>query len=132
MGKFKKVQKPDCVEYQKTFGLEMTELKTPKQFFEETLQVRFKPEKAKDIDVTAQVWITGTDGGEWTVTIKNQKLHVTEGNNPSPTLTLKIDQQDFMDLVNGKLSTEKAFFTGKIRFKGNIATALKLKDAGFL
>jgi putative sterol carrier protein len=110
----------------------MMELKTPKQFFEETLQVRFKPEKAKDIDVAAQVWITGTGGGEWTVTVKNQKLFVTEGTNPSPTLTLKMDQQDFMDLVNGKLSVEKAFFTGKIHFKGSIATALKLRDAGFL
>jgi putative sterol carrier protein len=37
-----------------------------------------------------------------------------------------------MDMVNEKLSAEKAFFTGKIQFKGNIAVALKLKDAGFL
>jgi len=39
---------------------------------------------------------------------------------------------DFVDLVNDKLSSQKAFFTGKIKFKGDIAVALKLKDAGFL
>jgi len=39
---------------------------------------------------------------------------------------------DFLDMVNGKLSAEKAFFTGKVQFKGNIAVALKLREAGFL
>ena len=43
-----------------------------------------------------------------------------------------MNYDDFLDLVNDKLSAEKAFFTGKIQFKGNIAVALKLRDAGFL
>ena len=110
----------------------MTEAKTPREFFDKTLQDRFKPEKAKDIDVVAQVKITGPEGGEWTVTIKDQKIHVAEGVDKSATLDLKMTQQDFMDLVNDKLSAEKAFFTGKIHFKGNITVALKLRDAGFL
>ncbi len=113
-------------------GLKMTEAKTPKEFFEKNLQERFNPEKAKDIDIVTQAKITGPDGGDWTVTIKCQKLQVTEGVNPAATLTLQINQQDFMDIVNDKLSAEKAFFTGRIHFKGNIALALKLKDAGFL
>jgi len=37
-----------------------------------------------------------------------------------------------MDLINGKISAEKAFITGKIEFKGNIGLALRLKEAGFL
>jgi len=41
-------------------------------------------------------------------------------------------EQDFLDLVNGKMGAEKAFFSGKVQFKGNIALALKLKEAGFL
>ena len=108
------------------------EVKTPKEFFEKALPARFQPDKAEGIDITAQVNITGPIGSNWTVTIKDQKLQVTEGTNPASTLTLKILDSDFMDLVNGKLSAEKAFFTGRIQFKGNIAVALKLKDAGFL
>jgi putative sterol carrier protein len=115
-----------------TAGLQMTEAKTPKEFFEKTLQERFKPEKAMDIDVVAQVKITGSDGGEWIVIIKCQKLQVTEGVDPSATLDLQMNQQDFMDIINDKLSVEKAFFTGRIHFKGNIVMALKMKDAGFL
>jgi putative sterol carrier protein len=48
------------------------------------------------------------------------------------TLTLKMNENDFMDMVNGKLSAEKAFFTGKVHFRGDIGVALKLRDAGFL
>jgi putative sterol carrier protein len=107
-------------------------VKTPKEFFEEVLPSRFKPDKAAGIDVTVQVKITGSNGGDWVVTIKNQKLKAEEGTHPSPTLTLEIAETDYMDLVNGEMSGEKAFLTGKLRFKGNIALALKLRETGFL
>jgi putative sterol carrier protein len=108
------------------------EATTPKQFFEKTLPQRFRPEKATGIDVIVQATITGANGGDWTATIKNQKLDNKEGIHPSPSLALKMAEKDFLDLVNGKIGAEKAFFTGKVQFKGNIALALKLKEAGFL
>ena len=110
----------------------MTEVKTPKDFFDEVLPSRFKPEKALGINVTAQINITGPNGGDWIVTIKNQKLEVKEETHPSPTLELKMAETDYMDLINGKMSGEKAFITGKLQFKGNIGLALKLKETGFL
>jgi putative sterol carrier protein len=110
----------------------VTEVKTPKDFFDEVLPSRFKPEKALGINVTAQINITGPNGGDWIVTIKNQKLEVKEGTHPSPTLELKMAETDYMDLINGKMSGEKAFITGKLQFKGNIGLALKLKETGFL
>jgi putative sterol carrier protein len=107
-------------------------VKTPSEFFKKALPARFKPERAKGIDVVAQVKIDGSNGGEWTVTIRDQKMEVTEGTHQSPTLAIAMAETDFLDLVNGELSAEKAFFTGKIKFKGNITVALKLRDAGFL
>jgi putative sterol carrier protein len=108
------------------------ETNTPKDFFEKTLPARFKPEKAAGIDVVAQLNVTGVEGGNWTVIIKDQKLQVTEGTYEKPTVTLKMNENDFMELVNGKISAEKAFFTGRVHFKGDIGVALKLRDAGFL
>ncbi len=110
----------------------MTDAKTPKDFFERVLPSRFKPEKAEGIDVTVQISITGPNGGEWVVTIKNQKLKTKEGTHPSPTLELKMAEADYMDLMNGKISPEKAFMTGKLKFKGNIGLALRLRQTGFL
>jgi putative sterol carrier protein len=108
------------------------ETNTPQDFFEKTLPSRFKAEKAGGIDVVTQVNVTGVEGGCWTVVIKDQKLKVTEGTHAKPTLTLKMNENDFLELVNGKLSAEKAFFTGRVHFRGDIGVALKLRDAGFL
>jgi putative sterol carrier protein len=108
------------------------EARTPQEFFNTILPARFNPEKAAGVNVVAQINVSGPEGGSWTVTVKDQKITVTEGVDPSAGLTLKMSLTDFLDLVNEKLSAEKAFFTGKVQFKGNIAVALKLKDAGFL
>jgi putative sterol carrier protein len=110
----------------------VTEAKTPKEFFEKVLPERFKPDKALGIDVTVQINITGPNSGDWVITIKNQKLEVKEGTHPSPTLELKMAETDYMNLVNSKMSGEKAFITGKLKFKGNIGLALRLKETGFL
>jgi putative sterol carrier protein len=116
----------------KNYRLKMMETNTPIEFFEKALPARFKPEKASGIDVVAQINVTGPEGGNWIVSIKDLKLQVSEGIHPSPTVTLKMNENDFLDMVNGKLSAEKAFFTGRVQFKGNIGVALKLRDAGFL
>ena len=108
------------------------EAKTPKEFLEKILPTRFNPNKAAGIDVVAQLNLTGTDGGNWVVTIKDQKLQVKEGIAPSPTLILKVAKNDFMDIVNGKLGAESAFFSGKIHFEGSLSLVLKLRDAGIL
>jgi putative sterol carrier protein len=105
---------------------------TPQEFFNTVLPTQFKPEKAVGVNVVAQINVSGPEGGSWTVAVKDQKMTITEGVTPSADLTLKMNPTDFMDLVNEKLSAEKAFFTGKVQFKGNIAVALKLRDAGFL
>ena len=105
---------------------------TPQEFFEKILPSRFKPEKAQGVDVVAQLNISGPEGGSWIVTVKDQKMQIEEGTAEEPNLKLKMSLDDFMDMVNGKLSAEKAFFTGRVQFKGNIAVALKLRDAGFL
>jgi putative sterol carrier protein len=106
--------------------------KTPKEFFEKEAPAKAKPEKLKDINAITQINLSGPLGGSWTVIIKDQKLQITEGIHAAPTLTLKMQDKDFMDIVNGKISAEKAFFTGRVQFNGNISVALKLKDAGFL
>jgi putative sterol carrier protein len=108
----------------------MVEVKTPKDFFEKILPQRFKPDKAKGVDVIVNIDISGNNGGKWIVTIRDQTLKVEEGFHSSPSLSLIISEKDYLDIVNSKLSGEKAFFTGKLKLKGNISQALRLKDAG--
>jgi putative sterol carrier protein len=109
------------------------EAKSPEEFFQKQLPARFKPDKAAGIDAVVQISLSGGQKEQnWVVTIKNQKLQVSEGTNSSASLALRVAESDFISMINGKLSAEKAFFTGRIRFQGNIGLALKLRDAGLL
>jgi putative sterol carrier protein len=108
------------------------ETNTAQKFFETTLSNRFKPEKAKGIQIIVQVNLTGNNPSDWIITIKDQKIQAIQGAVEDATLTFKTSENVFLDLVNGKMSIENAFFSGKINFKGDITTALKLKETGFL
>lgn len=108
------------------------EAKTPKEILEKELPCRFKPDKAKGIDTVIQMDINGPHGGKWTVTIRDQRIEVKERPHPQPKLSIEMAESDFLDLVNGKLNGAAAFFSGKLKLKGDVAVALKLRDAGFL
>lgn len=108
------------------------EVKTPKEFFENVLPTKFNPDKAKGFEAIAQVNITGTNGGHWIISIKNQKIETKEGVAQSPALTFQMMDADLVELVNGRLNAVNAFMTGKLQFNGSIATGLKLLDMGFI
>ncbi|PKK86485.1 MAG: sterol-binding protein [Thermoplasmata archaeon HGW-Thermoplasmata-1] len=108
----------------------MGEIASPKEFFESVMPSRFDAEKAAGIDCIIQMSITGPNGGEWQINVKDQKMNVSAGVNPSPTITVTMSDEDFLKMVNGTLGTMAAFFTGKLKFKGDMATALKLQKIG--
>jgi putative sterol carrier protein len=108
------------------------ELKTPREFFEKALPTRFDPSKASDLEIVVQMNITGSNGGDWTITIRDQKIEVKEGVHPSPDITVRMADTDCVDLVNGRLSGVEAFMTGKLEFKGSMAIGMKLIDMGIM
>lgn len=108
------------------------EVKTPKEFFEKVMPQKFEASKAAGIDTVVQMNITGDNGGDWHIIIKNQKMEIKQGVHSSPAITVKMKDTDYVDMVNGKLSGERAFMTGKLKFKGDMATAMKIRDIGIL
>jgi putative sterol carrier protein len=108
------------------------EVKTPREFFETVLPTKFNPEKAKGFDAIAQVDLTGPNGGNWIITVKEQKMTTQEGTTPKPDITLKMADSDFVALVNGSLNPVNAFMTGKLGFNGSMSKGLKMLDMGFM
>ncbi|GAP14953.1 putative sterol carrier protein [Longilinea arvoryzae] len=87
----------------------------------------FIPEKASGIDAITHFALSGEKGGDWTVTIQDQKISVVAGLPPeSPTLTLHADAQDILDIFSGKLDITRAYMQGKLRVTGNFGLAYKL------
>lgn len=107
-------------------------VRTPREFFERVMPDKFDPNRAAGIDCVVQMSISGDNGGDWIITIRNQEIEIKEGVHTSPTITVKMKDDDYVDMVNGKLSGERAFITGKLKFKGNIASGLKLRGLGIL
>ena len=108
------------------------EIKTPKEFFESVLPAKFDGSKAAGFDAVIQMNITGPNGGDWIVTIKDQKVDVKQGVHPSPSISIRMTDTDYVDMINGRLSGERAFMTGKLKFKGSMAIGMKLRDIGFI
>lgn len=108
------------------------EVATPKEFIEKILPGKFDGEKAAGLAAVVQFKISGDDGGEWHIKIQDGKLEVNEGTTDSPDITLIMKAPDYVSLVNGKLSGQKAFMTGKLKFKGDMALGMKLQALGLI
>lgn len=92
------------------------------------LQESIDPEKVKGINATYQWDITGGGGGKWYVTLDDDSVEVTEGEAEDPSITLTVEAQDWLDIINGKLNGQMAFMTGKLKIQGDMTLAMKLQS----
>jgi putative sterol carrier protein len=105
---------------------------SPKEFMETVLPGKLSPEKLAGLDLTLQFSITGEKGGEWVLIIKDNKAEIKAGTVENPKITLKMKDEDYLKLVNGELSGQKAFMSGKLKFKGDMNTGIKLQKLGII
>jgi putative sterol carrier protein len=87
----------------------------------EAMPETFRPERAGRANCVVQFHITGKDGGDWYVTIKDRKCTVSEGIADSANATLRMDARDYVDLATGKLGSMKAFMSGTVKASGDVS-----------
>jgi NAD(P)-dependent dehydrogenase (short-subunit alcohol dehydrogenase family)/acyl dehydratase/putative sterol carrier protein len=80
----------------------------------------FQADKAAGVDIVFQFDISGGGGGSWYVTVKDGTCEAAEGAHPSPTTTIKMADDDFVNLITGKLNAMSAFTGGKLRIEGDL------------
>jgi putative sterol carrier protein len=86
----------------------------------------FIPESAVGVDAVIQYHLTGEEGGDWVVTIRDQKCVVEPGVSESPTMTLTAEAQDYKSVILGRLDPMAAFMQQKVKLNGNLNMALGL------
>ena len=86
----------------------------------------FKPEAAEGVDAVIQYHLTGDEGGDWIVTIRDGKCTVAEGQAENPKMTMTADAQDFKDVLTGKVNGMNYFMQGKLKLAGDLNLAMKL------
>jgi putative sterol carrier protein len=87
----------------------------------------FKSDKAAGMKAVYQWDITGEGGGKWYAEIADQKIKVSEGQHASPNITITVSAADWLAILNGKLDGQMAFMSGKLKVKGDMSLAMKLK-----
>ena len=80
----------------------------------------FQADKAAGVNVIFQYRITGPKGGDWYTTIKDNVCQVFQGPCDSPTTTIKMMDDDFLALMEGKLKAMVAYTSGKLKIEGDI------------
>jgi putative sterol carrier protein len=80
----------------------------------------FQPAAAAGVDVVFQFHITGPDGGDWQVAVKDGQCTVAAGVHSSPTTTLTMSDTDFVDYVGGRLPAMQAYTTGRLKITGDL------------
>jgi putative sterol carrier protein len=114
-------------------GTPSVKIQKPEEWFDKILpeKVAKNPEKAGGFAGTFSFNIQGDSGGEWAVTIENGGCTVKKGMDPQSAFTITIKDENFVKLMNGELNGQMAFMTGKLKFKGNMGTAVKLQGLLF-
>ncbi len=77
------------------------------------------------VDASYVVDIAGS--GTWTVKIDDGKVEVTEGDGGGDC-TVSASEETFQRILDGRQNPLTAYMTGKLKVKGDINAALKLKD----
>jgi putative sterol carrier protein len=86
----------------------------------------FMPDKAVGVNAVIQYILTGDEGGDWIVTIKDGVCSVEPGKAEAPKMTLTADANDFRDVLLGKVNGMQYFMQGKLKLAGDLNLAMKL------
>lgn len=105
----------------------MAEVTSVKEIFE-NMEEGFNAEKAEGVDAVFQFVLTGDNGANYWIRVKDQKVDVHEGTAENPSITITASADDYMAVVNGKLNAMVGFMQGKIKVKGDMGLALKLQS----
>ena len=88
----------------------------------------FVPQKAKGVNITAQLNLKEEEIDVWTLTVADQHCEVKHQRADRPNVTLTTTSTDLLAILSGKMNVTRAYMTGKIKLEGKITQALRLID----
>jgi putative sterol carrier protein len=96
-----------------------------KETFEKMPTV-FDATKAQGVNSVVQYIIEGPEGGNWSIEIKDGNCRIEEGTHDSPKVTITMNAETWLALVNQEISGMQAFMGGKLKATGDIMLAQKI------
>ena len=100
---------------------------TVREFFQR-LPSKLDSDAAEDVDAVYQFDLSGAQGGQYVLTVRDGVCQVTEGTHDDPHVTLSMAGEDCIKVLNGQLSGPTAAMSGRLKITGDIGLALQLKS----
>ncbi|MFO7986998.1 MAG: SCP2 sterol-binding domain-containing protein [Desulfatiglandaceae bacterium] len=88
----------------------------------------FNPNAAQGLDAVFQFDITGDQGGNWMVIVKDGTCEVKEGTHESPAVTLTMSAETWLSMVNKEVNGMQAFMSGQLKAAGDIMLAQRIEQ----
>ena len=89
---------------------------------------RFDASKARGIDATVQMVLTGNGGGDYQVHIKDGKAQLARGTAEKPAATVEVASSVWLDILAGKLDPTAAFMGGKLKVSGDMGLMMRFQS----
>src|ERR1700730_11228244 len=100
---------------------------TPQQVFD-GMRKSFRAEKAKGVNARYQWELSGPNGGEWWIDVNDGTFKMGTGKIDNPSVTFVTSDRNWVALSNGTLGGKWAFFTGRLKIRGDQGLARKLDE----
>jgi putative sterol carrier protein len=100
--------------------------KTIKEFFQ-LLPGQLDSDAAEDLDAIYQFDLSGAQGGQYILTIREGVCQVAEGTHADPHVLLSMEGEDCIKILNGQLSGPDIAMSGRLKISGDIGLAMQLK-----
>ncbi len=104
-----------------------TSSSTPQQVFDGMRQ-SFQAQKAKGVHARYQWELSGPNGGQWWIDVNNGTYKMGKGKIDNPSVTFVTSDKNWVALSNGTLGGKWAFFTGRLKIRGDQNLARKLDE----
>jgi len=97
-----------------------------KEFFR-GLPAKFDAEAAEDLAAVYQFDLSGPQGGQYHVKIKDGACSVHEGTHPEPQVTFSMSGDDCVAVLSGRLDGSSVFLSGRLLISGDLGLAMQLR-----
>jgi putative sterol carrier protein len=100
---------------------------TPQDVFD-AMRGSFQPAKAKGMHARYQWDLSGPHGGEWWIEVNDGTYTIGKGKIPDPNVTFIASDKDRVAICHDQLSGTWAYFTGRLKVRGDQGVARKLGE----
>ena len=99
---------------------------TVKEFFQ-LLPDQLDSDAAEDLDAVYQFDLSGAQGGQYILTIREGACQIAEGLHADPHVVLSMAGEDCIKILKGQLSGTSVAMSGRLKISGDIGLAMRLR-----